>query len=382
MRPRFSRARSGQPLLGAENTLICSLHWSRLVKAALLAWLVVLPLAAQQPSGATIAGTVLDELGQPLAGATVVIRGDTPPMRREAQTDAAGRFSAAGFPAGGYHCLLLREGEIVWSFPLTLPPGQEILRLEIDLKKLREAAQKRLHLTPEIERQQEVEQKRQEHSDRLNGYYNRGARFLRDNLPREAVEEYRNAVLLEPENGTSYALLAAALAAAGRRDDAIDSYRRALELEANEAAHHNNLGSLLVRAGRLEDALLHFKKAALLDPERAATPQFNLGAALLNVGRVEEALPALRQAVRLDPTMAVAQFFLGTALFRVAEKQSSRPWSERPRERAEIVSAFQRYLQLEPEGVYVRQARDYLELLGVAPPPMLLPQVPPPEELP
>lgn len=357
-------------------------RWPRLAAAVLFSGLLILALKAQEPALGAITGTVLDEQGQPLAGATLVIRGGEPQVRRETQTDAAGRFSALGFRPGIYHLLLLREGEIVWSFPLTLPPGQETLRLEIDLKKFREATEQRLRLDPELERQREAEQERQERSYRLLGHYTRGARFLQDNNPNEALEEYRSAILLEPENGTSHGLLASALAAAGRRDDAIDSYRRALELEPDEAAHHNNLAALLVREGSLEEALLHFKKAAQLDPERAATSHFNLGAALLNAGRVEEALPALRQAVRSDPTMAVAHFFLGTALFRAGEKRSPRPWSERPQERAELVGIFQRYLQLEPDGTYARQARDYLELLGAAPPPMLLPQVPAPEEIP
>jgi len=345
--------------------------------AALLAGCVTtLTLSAQPPAGA-IAGQVYDEQGQPLAGATIVIRGsERTELRLETETDPEGQFSQPDLQPGRYHLLLLREGQILWSFPVTLPPKQERLWVEIDLKKLHEAAQARRTLDPELERQQEADHQRQERQHLLQTYYNRGARHLREEEPEEALQEFQAALELEPSRGTIHALMGTAYAAAKQTDAALEAYQRALELEPVEGAHHNNLGTLLVSAGRLPEALEHFRKAAQLDPDRAASYQFNLGAALLNAGRPDEAVSPLQHAIRSDPTLAVAHFFLGVALFCTSPPQASAEAPNRVAGRRGTEAAFQRYLQLEPEGEYAVAARDYLEQLGVPASDMLLPAVP------
>ncbi|MGH9805476.1 MAG: tetratricopeptide repeat protein [Candidatus Acidiferrales bacterium] len=347
-----------------------------------LAFLLVTPAVAQVSETATIAGTVRDEHGLPLAGANVVLRSLNPPFRREVQTDQEGRFSASGLRATQYHLLLLRQGEILWSFPVTLAPGQATLRVDIDLKSLREEAESRAQLDPELERRLAEEREQTEGIYRLHGHLNRAMRLLNDRQAEQAVDAYRDALEEEPDNGTIFGLLGSALAELRRDAEAKTAIERALELEPGEAAHHNNLAALLARDGKPDEALTHFRRAVQLDPERAASYHFNHGALLLNLGRNEEALAALQQAARLEPTLAVAQFFLAVGMLRQAEARSARPLAERPSERAEIIGVFQRYLQLAPDGPFAVQAQEYLERLGSSPPPMLLPPVPLPEELP
>jgi len=289
-----------------------------------------------------------------------------PSLRREQRSGKDGTFVFAGIQAGRYFLLLLRNGEIAWSRSMSLSTSQARLRVEIDLKELRQAAAERMSLDPELARRQQAEKARQEHDSLLFERYNRGALYLQQSEPARAIEEYRRAVELDPQRGASYALLASALAAAGRFDDAQDSYRRALELEPAEAAHHNNLAALLVRGDRLEEALRLFRKAVELDPQRAATFQFNIGAALLNASQTVGALPSLRQAVRSDPALAIAQFFLGAALFRTSSQSSADVRSVSKEIRSEMIAAFEHYLQLAPDGDYADRARDYLQVLGAS----------------
>ena len=348
-----------------------------LLLAALAACLAALPVAGQGPEVGAFAGTVRDEKGQPLAGATIVFRGVELNIHREIQTDKHGSFYYGGFQPGRYHITVRREQQVLWSFPVTLPPLQEVLRLDLDLKKLGEAAERLSSLDPELERQQQAELQRRQQQDRLQGHFSRGVRHLEQGRSEQAIEEFKAALELEPDRGATYALLAAATAAADRRDEAIDYYRRALALEPGEAAHHNNLGTLLARRGRLEEALSHFEKAAQLDPDRAATYRFNIGAALLNAGRPGDAIPALRQALRSDPTLAVGHYFLGLALVRTSPRSAAESGSEHIEPRPGTIEAFQRYLQLEPDGEYAEPARGYLKQLGVLPLERLLPGVPP-----
>lgn len=332
----------------------------------LAACLAAQPLIGQVRERGAFTGTVRDERGQPLARATVIFRSLDLNLRRESRTDKHGRFYHGGFRPGRYHIAVLREGQIVWALPVTLPAFQEVLRLDIDLQKLRQAAEPQ-HLDPELEFQQKAERQRQERAERLQRHYNRGVRHLREDHPPQAIEEFEAALELEPDRAVTYAMLGAAYAAAERRTQAIDSYRRALALQPGEAAHHNNLATLLARAGRLEEALSHFHNALRLDPERAGTYQFNIGAVLLNAGQPAEAIPPLRQATRKDPTLGVAHYFLGLALYRTSPRRPTKPAGVRLKPRKGTIEAFRRYLQLEPDGEYAEHARDYLKELGAAP---------------
>lgn len=348
---------------------------SRALAAVVLAGLMALSLVAQKSDRGAIAGQIKNEQGVAMAGATIVIRSADADVRRETQTDDQGRFSSVGFPPGRYHLLVLREGEIQWWFPITLPPNQERLQVDIDLKKLREAAEARMTLSAELERRREEDRERAEREAELRAHYNRGARHLQEGEAEKAIEEFKAALTMEPGQGSTYGMLGRAYAVAGQKEAAYEAYRRALVLEPREAAHYNNLGTLLAEDGRVEEALEDFAMAARLDPVRAATYQFNRGATLLNGGHPQEALPLLRRATDADPTLAVAHFFLGLALFQTAPRVEGEP-GEQVTDQPGAIEAFQRYLQLEPDGPYADSARAYLEQLGAPASDMLLPAVP------
>ena len=58
-------------------------------------------LSAQQ-GGATLGGTVLDQSGKPIAGASLNLKNDTPSFSRTVTSDATGHFSVDGLSAGAY----------------------------------------------------------------------------------------------------------------------------------------------------------------------------------------------------------------------------------------------------------------------------------------
>jgi len=361
-----------------KRTIVTRL--SCLLTALLLLCLGAPPSSAQTGGTGALSGEIRGEQGEPMAGATIVVRSQQAQFRREARTDEAGRFHHPGLSPGQYHLLVMREGQIVWWFPVTLPPNQELLHVEINLKELREAARQRMTLPAELQEQRESDREAAERMARLNSHYNLGSRLLQEQELERAIEEFQSALAMEPDRGSTYAMLGQAYAAAGQREAAREAYQKALTLEPGEAAHHNNLATLLAEAGRLDEALQHFRRAAQLDSERSATYQFNLGAVLLNAGRPQEGLPMLRQASRTDPTLSVAHYFVGVALLdtspQPAEGRADKPMEAPPGS----IEAFQRYLQLEPDGEYAEHARRHLERLGAPATDMLLPAVPSPED--
>lgn len=339
----------------------------RLLLGALSGWLLALSLAAQGPTTGAFAGTVRDEAGRPLADATIIIRSLDHNLEWQTYTDKKGSFYYGGFRPGRYLITLLRDQQVLWSGPVNLAHFEQAHPVEIDLKKLREAAEQARRLDPELERRLQAEREQRAREEKLESHYTLGARHLEQGRPEEALQEFQAALEMEPNRHVLYGLLGAAAAAAGRRDAALRHYRRALELEPGEAAHHNNLGTLLVEEGQLEEALVQFQQAAQLEPDRAATYHFNRGAALLNAGHPGEALSPLREAVRRDPTLAVAHYFLGLASFRTSPRRATEAGGERVEPRPGTVEAFRRYLELAPDGDYAERAREILKELGVTP---------------
>lgn len=148
--------------------------------------------------------------------------------------------------------------------------------------------------------------------------------FARNNLGRalaatgrvdEAVVQFQEAVALEPGAVETWSNLGNALAAQGRFDEAIVSYGRALELRPAFADAHSNLGNVLFLTGRGDEALRAFGNAVQLDPD-FADARHNYGVALATAGRLAEAEEQLAAAIRLRPSYAEAYHQLGLVLAR------------------------------------------------------------------
>jgi len=330
----------------------------------LLAAVCSLGLAAQSPQTGAFRGTVVDEEGKPLVGATVLFNRLDYEFERQVQTDEQGRFFHGGFHPGPYRITLLRDGQVVWTTQAHMPGNGVVHEFTVDLKQLKEEAEQRARLDPELERRRDAEREREARAEELRRHYGLATRYLQEDRAQDAIEEFRAALELEPNNPTTHSLLGLAYGEAGRLEEAIASCRRALELEPHEAAHYNNLGTILIRTGQVQEGVRHIEQAARLDADRAATYHFNLGAALLNAGRARDAAGHFRQALRSDPTFAAAHFFLGVALVRSAPRASG---AEPARAAPGTVEAFQRYLQLAPDGPYAEKAREYLKELGARP---------------
>ena len=92
----------------------------------------------------------------------------------------------------------------------------------------------------------------------------------------------------------------------GRYGEALEHFRRAVELAPEEAKYHNLLGQTYDQLGQATEAEQSLRRAIELD-ERCATGHYDLGVFLARrEGRKEEALSAFEQALKNDPEMAHA----------------------------------------------------------------------------
>jgi tetratricopeptide (TPR) repeat protein len=126
-----------------------------------------------------------------------------------------------------------------------------------------------------------------------------------------AIEAFKAAARLRP-SWSAYSQLGLAYAAANRREEAVESYKQALRLQPEDtdtlaALAHASL--ILRRFSESEQAALRMVEASPLD----SGPHFVLGVAQLLQGRYADADESLRWAVSLESDLAEACYGIGLA---------------------------------------------------------------------
>ena len=129
----------------------------------------------------------------------------------------------------------------------------------------------------------------------------------------EALDAYREALLLRPDFPDALVNLGTLYGKLGRHDDAVRQFRRVIELEPTNAVAHNNVGVALEAAGDLDGAIDLYRAAVGLEPDYASA-QFNLGSALARTGRNDAALEHLRAATALQPDHVTARVNIAAVL--------------------------------------------------------------------
>jgi tetratricopeptide (TPR) repeat protein/SAM-dependent methyltransferase len=151
----------------------------------------------------------------------------------------------------------------------------------------------------------------------------------------QAVDRYRWALALEPDNAEVHYSLGNALRLQNKLDEAAAHYHRAIELRSNFAEAHNNFGNVLRRQGKLDEAVSHYQRAVTLKPNFAEA-YINLGNAFQDQGRADEAESQYRRALALNPDFAEAHSNLANVLNRQGKLD-------------EAVLEYQRALALKPD---------------------------------
>jgi tetratricopeptide (TPR) repeat protein len=151
----------------------------------------------------------------------------------------------------------------------------------------------------------------------------------------EAIEEFKEALRLNPFYAKAHNNLGLAYDDMGRTDEAIEEFKKAIKLNPFFAKAHNNLGlAYYDDMGRTDEAIEEFKKAIKLNPFYAKA-HYNLGLAYYYLGHTDEAIEEYKEALRLNPDFAVAHNNLGAAYFNQGRTD-------------EAIEAFREALRLNP----------------------------------
>src|ERR1700743_157290 len=360
-------------------------NWLRaaLLAAAAAFAVIAPPRAAAQMDGA-VSGNVLDVAGKPWVDMTVDATSDQG-AKLTAKTDKDGHYSFHNMRSGIYTLTVeLPAPNKPYEFAQVKASSGETPNVNVNFKDV--LAKQGAAATEAVKKQEEDKQK----FAGMKTHFDAGIAALtqaqtakndmakapadqRDtmkaqvtDLSGKAITELEAAKSSAPEKDANLHLIWARLGdaydVAGRPDDAANAYRQAIALKPTPG-YYNNLGGILGRAGKIDDAMAAYQKSAELDPPNAAQAYRNAGITLYNVGKMKEAVEPLKKAPEPDPKSAQAWYLLGASLVGAME-------SKQKGDKMEVVvqpgtvEAYQKAVELDPNGPYGQQAKQGLEALA------------------
>ena len=339
---------------------------------------------------ASLEGEVKGEDGKPLKDALIKLERKDIKGSYKVKTNKKGQWFHAGLPLGTYDISCEVEGKVVDTVKGVrtrlgdpLPVNFDLSRMANQRKAMEQAAATG-KVTEEMSREMSKEQKEAlekaakeraaalAKNKELNDAFNTGMENLKaKNFP-ASIEAFDKAAVMDPKQVVIWANKAEAhVAFAGTKTGeeqvaeltkGMESYTKALELKPDDAGMHNNFALALAKAKKYPEAQAELDKAAQLDPPNAGRYYYNLGAILTNVNQLEPASIAFKKAIESDPNYADAHYQYGLYLF---SKATITP-DGKTVPVAGTAEAFQKYLELKPDGPFADAAKGMLAAAGSA----------------
>jgi tetratricopeptide (TPR) repeat protein len=152
-------------------------------------------------------------------------------------------------------------------------------------------------------------------------------------------------------------------------NDAAASYKKGIDLNAASkkpspeaaAAGYNQMGQVYGRLGNAKDSADAYEMAAKAQPASASMYYFNEAATLYNAGKNSEAEAAADKAIAADPKKAEAYYIKGQSLITQATVD---PKTQKITAPPGCVEAYQKYLELAPDGPHAADVKGILEGIG------------------
>jgi tetratricopeptide (TPR) repeat protein len=332
-----------------------------MIKRIALFLLVVTALTISAVAQTTsVKGTCKDEAGKPIVGATVELNNLENGSKTVLKTDSRGQFFSMGIPTGAYKINLLGPAGNIRFYlnNAMLRPGAEN-NFDLDL-----AAATTSGMTDAQRKEIEKARKDNEKIKGINVLLNQAAAQKKDGKYDEAVATMEQAVSQDQSHDVVYGSLADAYLGAKKFPEAEAAFTKAIELAAPNSksigAYHNGLAQSLLKEGKTEPAMAEYNKAAQLDPGNAGMYFFNEGAVLTNQGKIDEANLAFDKAIAAEPNRPDPYYQKGINLLGKATLGKDGKMVPA----AGTAEAFNKYLELAPDGKYAQTAKDLLASIG------------------
>jgi tetratricopeptide (TPR) repeat protein len=326
-------------------------HISFVTELALLLGLSAAPLLAQATG--SVKGTVKDPSGKPLEGAIVSLSSSESGKKYDLKTNSKGEYSSIGIVPGTYDFTLTKDGKTLGQAKVQIAGGGEPRVVDFDLSK------QQGQMTEEQKKQVEAVQKHNEKVKTLNASLTQAKQLEAAGNWDEAINVLQQATQVDPSQDLVWYYLADAQRGAKKYPEAIESYQKAIAIKPTVGAYHNNLADAYAKSGQTEKAIQEYDAAAAAEPANAATYYFNEGAVFTNTNKSDEAIAAFDKAIKADPNKAAAYYWKGIAMMGKGTTKGDKMVVPDG-----TAAAFNKYLELEPNGQYAQPAKEMLTAIG------------------
>ena len=366
-------------------------HMSLALLAMLMAGLagVLAPRAAAQTG--SISGSIMDVNGKPWAEVVIRTLSDQG-AKQETKTDSGGKFSVLNLRSGIYTVFVVfpppNDKQAPYEAKCRVQGGEDAkvdlnfkdivskqgAEAQEQVKKAEEAKSKMEGLKAHFaagnalidqEKQAKIELQKAP-ADQRDAFKQKLA-DVSDQAVKEFQEAAKSLVEKDPNAHLVWFKLGEAYDTAGRNDDAAQAYQQAIAAKPDVPGYYNNLGNVLARAGKIDEAKAAYTKSAGLDPPNAATAWRNFGISLYNANRLGDAVEPLQKAAELDPKNAQTWYLLGASLvYKMTTKRVGN--KEEVQFAPGTIEAYEKAVELDPNGTWGQQAKQGLEQLQLMAP--------------
>ncbi|MDX1585109.1 MAG: protein kinase [Balneolaceae bacterium] len=149
----------------------------------------------------------------------------------------------------------------------------------------------------------------------------------------KAIEQFNDAITLEPKYVEAYLSLAKAFEEQDRYEKAEETYKKAISLQPDFYRGYNQLGSFYLNHGQYQKAIEQFLHVAELTPDNPHIYS-NLGVYFMLLGQAEQATQNFKKSLSIDTTYAAVSNF-GSLMFNQGQY-------------SEAVHLYRKALQLSP----------------------------------
>ncbi|MGH9444013.1 MAG: tetratricopeptide repeat protein [Thermoanaerobaculia bacterium] len=278
-------------------------------------------------------GAVVDEGGQPVAGASITVT--TPSLASvnlTLTTDETGRWSTEVPNSGWTYSIRAQADGFSPSQTQMRPNGTKDTRVDMTLHP---------PIVPPTPPAPKI--------DPGVVSYNEGVDFLQKGDKEGAEKKFDAAVAAKPDLAAAWKVLSQLSYERKDYAKALASGRKALELDPKDNDLYGILMDSSQKSGDSKGALEYktkFVEANADNPE----VNYNSGVEMYNAGDYPGAAAAFNKAISLKSDMANAHFWLGMSEYNMKRYPQSR-------------TQFQKYLELAPKGDQAQTAREMLAAL-------------------
>jgi tetratricopeptide (TPR) repeat protein len=358
-----------------------AIHKARLWIALLCAILVVSvagSLRAQEPTG-KIHGHVQDPSGASLKGGTVSLSTDGGKTAKYTfTTDDNGNYAGQEIAPGTYLAIYRNPDtppdKMVDQLPEVKITAGGDATVDFDMTRQEYVSK----LTPEQRKQ--LEQIRSKNAEvlkenaqikNLNADLLKARQDNHDKNYAEAESLMSRDAQAKPDASVIWVELGRAQYGLKKVDDAITSLKKALELESASkkpnpdiiAAANDTLGEIYASQGKVPEAQAAYDAAVAADPKNAALHYVNEAIMMDRANQVDATVAAADKAIAADPTKPIPYYLKGKALIN---KATVDPKTNKITAPPGCAEAYEKYLELAPDGPFANDAKSVLAELGTS----------------